>query len=244
MPVKRPLLIAAAATAVLVLAGAAGAYAYFFSGLRSTPTALSLKSPSPSASATPVATGTPAALAGGWTVATGSQAGYRVTEQFVGQTSPHQAVARTSDVSGTATVTQGASGLEATTLRFAAQLSSLHSQDTVAGFDVLNRDRIVAATLGVSQYPTATFTAQDVQLPAELASGVQVAVTVPGQLTIRGVTQPVQVKAQLQLNGGQLQAAGSTSFDMSQFGIRKPTQPFVTPESTVTLEFQLVLKPA
>lgn len=243
---KRPLVIGVAAAALLALAGAAGAYAYFFSGLRSTPTALSLKSPSPTvpASPAPAAAGTPATLAGSWTVASGSQAGYRVTEQFAGQTSPHQAVARTSDVSGTATVAQAASGLQATSLQFAAQLSSLHSQDTVAGFDVLNRDRIVAAALGVSQYPTATFTAESVQLPQELASGQQVTVTVPGQLTVHGVTRPVEVKAQLQLNGGRLQAAGSTSFEGSQFGIRKPTQPFVTPESTVTLEFQLVLKRA
>ena len=68
------------------------------------PAAPALATPTPGASATasPVAA---AALDGNWTVASGSQAEYRVNEAFAGQTSSHQAVARTSAVSGAVTVT-------------------------------------------------------------------------------------------------------------------------------------------
>ena len=100
----RRLWIPIAAVAALVLLGAGGAYAYFFSGLRTTPPALALASPSATAStsATPTAA---SAGSGTWTVASGSVAGYRVKEQFVGQSSSHEAVARGSAVSGQATIT-------------------------------------------------------------------------------------------------------------------------------------------
>src|SRR5439155_876056 len=97
----RRLWIPIAAVAALVLLGVGGAYAYFFSGLRTTPPALALASPSATAStsATPTAA---SAGSGTWTVASGSVAGYRVKEQFVGQSSSHEAVARGSAVSGQA----------------------------------------------------------------------------------------------------------------------------------------------
>lgn len=60
---------------------------------------------------------------------------------MVGQSSPHEAVARTSAVSGGLTVRRGISGLEATGLRFTAQLANLQSADQVAGYDVTQRDR-------------------------------------------------------------------------------------------------------
>ena len=87
---NRLLIAGVALVAAIALAGG-GAYIYFFSGLRSSPTTLGLSSPSASAS-TSAGTG----LFGTWTVTTGSQAGYRVKELFVGQTSKHlpQAVQR------------------------------------------------------------------------------------------------------------------------------------------------------
>src|SRR5947207_2696189 len=90
--------------------------------------------PARGASAAPAAAATPGAVAGNWAVATGSVVGYRVREQFVGQSSPHEAVARTSDVTGSVTVTQDSSGLTAANLTFTAQVGTLKSVDTVAGY--------------------------------------------------------------------------------------------------------------
>jgi polyisoprenoid-binding protein YceI len=242
--IKKPVLIAIGASAFVLVAALAGAYIYFFSNLRNAPAALTLPTTVPTIS--PASSGTAAptttsALTGTWTVTQGSEVGYRVTEQFAGQTSPHQAVARTSSVTGSVTALEDSSGTRLTTLTFTAQLAGLASQDTVAGFDVSNRDRIVSQALDISQYPTATFVGQSVALDATLESGQTVSLTISGQLTIHGHTQTVQVAVQVKLASGQIQAAGSTTFDMTQFGITKPTQPFVTPQSVVTLEFLLLL---
>src|SRR5579872_4332651 len=97
----RRLTYALVAAGVLVVLAGGGAYVYFFSGLRTSPQQLALQSASPTASASTSTAG----LAGKWTVGTGSLAGYRVNELFAGQSSKHQAVARTSGVSGSIHVT-------------------------------------------------------------------------------------------------------------------------------------------
>jgi polyisoprenoid-binding protein YceI len=240
---KRPAAIAAGLVTVALLAGLGGAYVYFFSGLRTTPKSLTLSSKAtstPAASATTSGAGT-TALAGTWTVASGSLAGYRVQEQFAGQPSTHEAVARTSSVSGGLSVQHSSSGLQATSIRFTAQLANLKSIDQVAGFNVSRRDSIVSRTLSVSQYPDATFQAQGVALPAGAASGGTESLTIPGQLTIHGVTRSVQVTVQLKVTGNQAQAAGSTTFQMTDFGVNPPQIPITTVQPKVTLEFQLDL---
>jgi polyisoprenoid-binding protein YceI len=240
---KRPVLIAAVLVTVVVLAGLGGAYAYFFSGLRTTPKPLTLSS---KATSTPAASATTsgssgATLAGNWTVSSGSLAGYRVQEQFAGQSASHEAVARTSSVSGGLSVQQSSSGLQASSIKFTVQLANLKSVDQVAGFDVSRRDSIVSQTLSVSQYPDATFQAQSVALPASAASGGTESLTIPGQLTIHGVTKSVQVTVQLKVSGSQAQAVGSATFQMTDFGVSPPQIPITTVQPKVTLEFQLAL---
>jgi polyisoprenoid-binding protein YceI len=239
---KRPILIVAGLVAVALIAGAGGAYVYFFSGLRTAPKPLALSKASSTAAASPTTSGASASgLAGNWTVAQGSLVGYRVREQFANQTSAHEAVARTSSVSGGLTAVQASTGAQATTIKLTAQLASLKSVDQVAGFDVSRRDSIVSQTLSVSQYPDATFQAQSVELPASLTNGGTVSLTVPGQLTIHGVTRSVQVTVNLQVSGSKAQAAGSTSFNMTDFGVSPPQVPITTVQPQVTLEFQLNL---
>lgn len=231
----------AAGVLVLVVAVAAlGAYLYFFSGLRSAPKPLALSSPSPSS--TPTAGASPSVgLAGSWTVSQGSQAGYRVREQFVGQSSPHEAVARTNAVSGGFSVQQASGAPQASNLEFTTQLSGLQSVDQVAGYNVSQRDRFVTRSLDVQQYPSATFKASSVDLPASAADGQQVSLSVPGQLTIHGVTKDATATVQARLSGSQLQVAGTLPATMTDFGVTPPQVPFTKAESAVTIEFQLVL---
>ena len=236
---RRTGIIVGAVIALLVIGGAAGTYAYFFSGLRSAPKALALASPSPSA--TPAADATPGAVSGNWTVGSGSVVGYRVREQFVGQSSPHEAVARTSDVTGSVAIAKRAAGLTADDLNFSAQVATLKSVDSVAGYNVANRDRIVSGTLQVSRFPTASFQATSVRLPAELASGQQVTVNVPGKLTVHGVTRDATATTTVQLTGEKAQVAGNVKIDMTDFGVQPPQIGFTNVESATTIEFQLVL---
>jgi polyisoprenoid-binding protein YceI len=240
--VARKLWIPLFAVAVLAVLGGAGAYAYFFSGLRSSPSALTLSSPSPTSSAATSAGATTGA--GTWQVASGSQVGYRVTEQFVGQSSAHEAVARTADVSGQVTITQSGSTYQMSAARITVRLASLASVDSVAGYNVTNRDRIVSSSLDVSTYPTAVFDAQPVTLPAGVETGQTVTVSVPGKLTVHGVTRDVTATVQLRVSGSTAQLAGSISTNMTDFGVSPPSIGFTTVQPAVKVEFQLNLAPA
>jgi polyisoprenoid-binding protein YceI len=228
---KKPVLIAAGAIGALLLIGLVGGYVYYFTGIRTAPKPLSLSRPSASASASPAANG----LAGTWTVGSGSLAGYRVSEQFAGQTSSHEAVAQTSTVTGALTV----AGAQASSISIAVDLTSLHSVDQVLGYNVSQRDRIVSQSLSVQQFPQATFKADSITLPAGLESGQLVSLSVPGQLTVRGVTRSVTASIQAQVNGSTVQVAGSIATNMTDFGITPPRVPITVVQPNVTIEFKL-----
>jgi polyisoprenoid-binding protein YceI len=231
----RILVVVGAIVAVVALAGGAG-YVYYFSGLRTAPAQLGL-SATPTATTTPGATGS---LTGSWTVTTGSVAGYRIKELFVGQASKHEAVARTSAVTGGLTVTGDSNGYQASSLTLTADLTRLHSVDSVAGRDVTQRDGVVSRQLDVQQFPNATFTATSVSIPGTI-SGQSVEVSVTGKLTIHGVTKDVTVMAKGQLVSDKAEIAGSTSIVMTDYGVSPPQVPFVTVDSTLLIEFDIFL---
>jgi polyisoprenoid-binding protein YceI len=232
---KGRLLAAGVAGVAVVALAAAGAYVYFFSGLRSSPSPLALSTPVASDSAAPAG-----GLAGTWTVTTGSVAGYRVKELFVGETSKHEAVAQTSAVSGTLTVSGDSSGYQVTGITFTAALTGLHSVDSVAGRNVVQRDSYVSRQMNLQQFPNATFTASLGSVPATDGSG-PVDLSAAGKLTIHGVTKDVTATARAQLNGGKIEIVGNLSIDMTDYGVSPPSVPFTTVDSQVTIEFQLFL---
>jgi polyisoprenoid-binding protein YceI len=229
-------LIPGIALAALLVLGAAGAYVYFFSGLRSSPASLALSSPTPSVTATSVA--------GTWQVASGSLAGYRVKEQFAGQPSSHEAVARTNDVTGQVTITQTGSSYQLTSGTVTVRLATLASVDQVAGYNVSNRDRIVQRSLDVSQYPTATFQADPASLPSGTNSGQDQSTMLTGRLTIHGVTRTVTASIQGRANGNTAQLAGSVPIVMTDYGVTPPSVPFTVVQPGAVLEFQLNLTKA
>lgn len=235
---------------VVLLAGVvlAGGYVYYFSGLRSAPAPLALNSPLPAQasvapSPAPAATAAAALPTGPWTVVSGSQAGYRVKEVFAGQTSSHEAVARTTTVGGTLTLSGMPGALVATSIRVVVGLGSLQSVDQVAGFNVANRDRIVNSTLNVRQFPEAVFEADSVPLPAEFEGGGVVSVAVPGRLTLHGVTAPVTAALKVQLAGGRVAVAGSIPTAMTAYGISPPALPITVVDPAVTVEVQVSFAP-
>lgn len=228
--------------ALLLLVGGAS-YAYFFSGLRQSPSALTLATPS----ASPTASSTGSTSSGGtgtWSIVSGSLVGYRVNEQFVGQSSVHQAVARTGDVTGNVVLSQSSGTYEMTSATVTVQIANLASVDSVAGYNVTNRDRIVQRSLDVSAFPTATFTAQSITLPAGADSGQLVTFSVPGQLTVHGVTKAVTANLQLRVSGATAQIAGTIATNMTDFGVSPPSIGFTTVQPAVTIEFSLNLAEA
>src|SRR6266550_718957 len=234
----RKFLIPIVAVAALAVLGGGGAYVYYFSGLRTAPPTLALASPSASGSAS---ASTAAGGTGTWTITTGSLAGYRVKEQFVGQSSTHEAVARTGNVTGQVSITKSGTTYDLTSATVTVQLGNLASVDQVAGYNVTNRDRIVQGSLGVSSFPTAVFVAQPLTLPAGVETGQAVSVTVPGQLTIHGVTKDVTASLQLRVSGTTAQIAGTIATNMTDFGISPPNIGFTTVQPAVTIEVSLNL---
>jgi len=106
---------------------------------------------------------------------------------------------------------------------------------------VTNRDRIVQCSLSVSSFPTAVFEAQSVTLPAGAETGQTVTVSVPGKLTVHGVTKDVTATLQLRVSGSTAQIAGSIPTNMTDYGISPPNVGFTTVQPEVTIEFQLNL---
>jgi len=235
---SRRILIPLIAFVALVVLGGAGVYAYFFSGLRTSPATLALSSPNPTTSAS---ASTTAASGGTWTITSGSLAGYRVKEQFVGQSSAHEAVARTSGVTGTISITKSGDTYTMSTAKITVQLSGLASVDSVAGYNVTNRDRIVQQALDVRSFPTAVFQASSVELPPAAATGQTVTLSVPGQLTVHGVTKDVTATLQLRVNGASAQVAGTIPTNMTDFGVNPPSIGFTTVQPAVTIEVSLNL---
>jgi len=241
---RRLLVPILAALALVVLGGGAVGYVYFFSGLRTSPPALSFASPSTSTSAaaspSPAGATTTSGFAGVWQVASsGSLAGYRVKEQFAGQTSTHDAVARTSAVSGQLTITQSGTSYQLSSGSVTVQLSGLASVDSVAGYNVVNRDRIVQQSLDVNQYPSAVLTLQPVAIPSGAATGQTVTFTVTGDLTIHGVTRTVTATVQLRVVNGTPQVVATIETNMTDFGVQPPSIGFTTVQPAVTIEAQL-----
>lgn len=239
---RRLLIPILAVVALFLLGGGAAGYVYFFSGLRTSPPALSFASPSPTASRTaapsPTST-TTAGFAGVWQVASGSVAGYRVREQFVGQASTHDAVARTSSVTGQLTITQSGTSYQLSGGTVTVQLSGLASVDSVAGYNVTNRDRIVQRSLEVDQFPTAVLELQPVAIPSGADSGQTVTFSVTGDLTIHGVTKTVTATVQLRAVNGTPQVVATIQTNMTSFGVQPPSIGFTTVQPAVTIEAQL-----
>ena len=237
---SRRLWIPVVAVVALLLLGGAGAYVYFFSSLRTSPPTLALASPS----ASTASSSTPSSGPGTWQISSGSLVGYRVKEQFAGQTSTHEAVARTGDVTGTVAIMQSGGTYAMTSAKVTVQLANLASVDSVAGYNVTNRDRIVQRSLDVSSFPSAVFEAQSVTLPAGVEAGQQVSVSVPGQLTIHGKTKSVTATLNLRVTGNTAQISGSITTNMTEYGISPPQVGFTVVQPAVTVEFSLNLAQA
>lgn len=148
-------------------------------------------------------------LGGTWTVAPGSQAGFRVRESAVGFS--NDVVGRTDQVSGTLVIT----GDRVTRATLRIRLTAV----TVNG----KRQSQFAQSLGTQGDPVATFIlTRPVTLAAAFTRGSAVSLTAAGRLTMHQVSRPVTVALTSRRDGPALQAAGSIPVTFSRWGIRGP----------------------
>ena len=224
-------LIAGVALVLGVVAGSYVAYDQVLSGDSVAP--LTLPSTSPGAAATDPTASAPADVsagastepdtsvdgdvAGSWTVAGDSQAGYRVRERLASLAAESDAVGRTADVTGTITLES-----DGTTTTLTA--GTLIVDTTTITSDEDRRDnRLRTEGLQTDTYPAATFTvSQPVEIPASAIEGTATDVTLVGDLELHGVTKSVSIPAQARIVDGTIQVAGSIIFLLSDFEIEAP----------------------
>src|SRR5256884_4238041 len=117
---RRNLIVGGLAGAALLGAVALG-IGYFVVFAGSSPQKLALSSPT----ATPSSDSTLSAAAGSWTVASGSQAGYRVREQLAGLSAPSDAGGPTSSGHGSVTIPADGSTYSVTAVEYPGHVHTL-----------------------------------------------------------------------------------------------------------------------
>lgn len=229
-------LVAAGLGALLAIALIAAGVVYIFVFPSSAPKTLALSS----STSTPNSTASSSAdassgVAGTWTVASGSQAGYRVRETLAFVGAPSDAVGRTSSIHGSLTITGSGSSDTVSAASITVDVNTLTSDRS------MRDQRIHSMGLQSDLYPHATFTlSSPIALPAAAGNGQIFLTQATGQLTIHGVTKTVTIPIQARLAGSQIQLAGSITFHFSEFGMTTPNVAgFVSVENNVTMEFAI-----
>ncbi|MEE9413947.1 MAG: YceI family protein [Acidimicrobiales bacterium] len=169
-------------------------------------------------------------IEGNWTIGPGSQAGYRVIEDFAA-IPDFEAVGRTSELEGFLTI----EGTVVTTATFDVDIASMTS-------DSGRRDgQFKGAIMNASEFPTAKFVLTSPidlgEVPGE-ATANSFAAT--GDLTLRGVTNSVDVAIDAQLLSGEIEVVGSIDVIFADFGINNPSNGVVTVRDEGKVEFQLI----
>jgi polyisoprenoid-binding protein YceI len=212
----------------VVVLGGLGFYWFFLRG--DAPKRASLPSRS---TATTLAPGTPVGSPdGSWKLSPGDGifVGYRVQEQFAGDTIEKTAVGRTIAVNGTMTIAGG----QVTAVTIEADLTRLTS-------DEFRRDDYIRTRgLETDTYGTATFTlAQPIALPADTPAGQPFDLNAVGDLTIHGVTQRVELPLKAQWDGKVIDVAGGITIVMADYGMEPPSNSIVSVAGEGELELQV-----
>ena len=229
--IKRRVLLAIAG-GVLAVAVAGLAFIYFVLFPTSSPRPFKL---SASRHTTPVSSGT--SLSGTWAVAPGSVAGYRVREKLGFLPAESDAVGRTREISGHATVVESDGVVRFTAASFKVNVYSLKSDESM-------RDEHIH-TIGIQSaiYPYATFIlTRTLSLPPSALSGKVVVEPVTGVFDIHGTSRTETLPLHMTLANDLIQAVGSLTFPWGRFDMTAPSVGgFVNVSGHATMEFDLLL---
>ena len=160
-----------------------------------------------------------------------SQVGYRVQEILFGVDTT--AVGRTNQVDGTLTI----DGTQVTGVDFTVDVASITSDESRR--DSAFRGRVMSA----DEFPTATFAlTQPIDLGATPADGAEVTTQATGDLTLRGVTNPVTFDVTAKQESGLIGVQGSIPVVFNDYGIANPSNGGVQTEDDGLVEFILVVR--
>jgi polyisoprenoid-binding protein YceI len=193
--------------------------------------------PSTPATAAPPATEAPAdgapAGSGVWNITDESQLGYRVKEILFGVDT--EGVGRTNQITGSLVI----DGTQVTEAEFVVDVASIESDESRR--DSQFRGRIMST----DEFPEAVFTlTEPIELGTEATEGAAVDTTAIGDLTLRGVTNPVTFDVSARLENGKIGVLGEIPVVFADYGIANPSTGGITTEDNGLLEFVLVFEPA
>ncbi len=233
--------------AVLVLGGAATliivifllVYFVIFPTSSPKPFKLATSTASPAAT-TSSASASSGGVGGRWSVASGSQAGYRVREKLAFLPAQSDAVGRTSSITGAAQLSEANGTITITTASFNVDVSTLKSDRS------MRDEKIHEIGLESSRYPTATFVSSaPVSFTEKAVTGHVTRAPVTGVFTIHGTSKSRTLPVEFTLSGSTLEAAGSITFPWSEFGMSAPSVGgFVNVTEKATMDFDLRLQRA
>jgi polyisoprenoid-binding protein YceI len=151
-------------------------------------------------------------IEGSWSVAAGSQAGYRVKEILFGQDT--EAVGRTQAVTGTLAI----DGTTVTTAEFTVDLTTVTSDES-------RRDnQFQGRIMDTATFPTATFVlTQPIELDAVPANLEEITAPAVGDLMLRGVTHEVTFDVVARRDGAQFQVDASIPIVFDDYDIPEPS---------------------
>jgi polyisoprenoid-binding protein YceI len=150
----------------------------------------------------------PEGIEGDWTVADGTQVGYRVEEVLFGQST--EGVGPTSSVTGSLSI----EGTVVTAAEFVVDMASVESDEG-------NRDnQFRGRIMDTATHPEATFAlTEPIDLGAVPVDGEELTVDAVGELTLRGVTQPVTIPLTAVLDGATFAVNGTLTLDFDDYEI-------------------------
>ena len=161
---------------------------------------------------------TPAALAGRWNILAGpdSWVGYSMKEEFLTAETPNTAEGRTHTVDGGVVIGE----TEVPAVAINADMRALQSDDP-------KRDNTLRTQgLETDAFPNASFAlTEPIPLTSVPPYGRPVDVVAQGELTLHGVTKPVEVHLQVQLIPGDavlIEISGSIPIVLADYGIDPP----------------------
>jgi len=170
---------------------------------------------------------------GDWTPTDASEFGYRIDEVLEGISTT--AVGRSNEISGLLTI----DGTTATVVDVEVQIDSITSDSA------LRDGRFVGSIMNADEFPTATFQlTEPIDFGSIPTGDEQVTATATGELTLRGVTNPVTFEVTAQTTDGRIGVLGSIPVVFADYGIDNPSFGQVRTEDDGLVEFVLVFERA
>ncbi len=170
---------------------------------------------------------------GDWVPTTASEFGYRVEEVLAGVNTT--AVGRSNEIEGLLTIDATMS----TVVDITVEIDNITSDDS-------RRDgQFTGRIMNAAEFPTAEFRiTEPIDFGRIPVGDEQVTATATGELTLRGMTNPVTFDVTAQTTDGRIGVLGSIPVVFADYGIDNPSFGVVATEDNGLVEFVLVFERA